>query len=403
MRMTFPATSIYWTFTANDSGNYNAVLTNPAADDATVVSGTMTLDSFTPASVVIRIVAGGHTAIANGKSSGAGNVMSGDWSNDAGQGGTFTITWDTSGPHPYNLPVRLSECEGNMCGGVWTFQDGHGAAKWPNGAFALLTVDHLDFDRIVIKRIDSAGSTPGLTAVYTGKIVGNRIEGDVTWTWRASNSGKWSATIIKPDNYTLLNYNLPCDSSFNGTGAEAADRGANSMEAKNFDKASCWFHLGASNGDANAEGFLASLLYLGLTGPRDFPESFRWANKAAEQGNYLGERCLSLMYKKGEGVAQDLKLAEYWNTLATQTKAAQILAERQAQAAAQQRAAQEANQMQAPQEFSRSAAMFLLSIFGAAVGSDSPNPRYDFQQQMTRGYQNMCMGGDSHACSIVGK
>jgi hypothetical protein len=120
IRMSVSGTSFYWTFTANQSGSYDAALSNAAANHVTVATGAMTLDSFNPDSAVLRIVAGGHTATAKGKVSG-NNALSGDWSNDLGQTGTFTATWDApaaeaSFSHRQQSSVALTECEGaNNC------------------------------------------------------------------------------------------------------------------------------------------------------------------------------------------------------------------------------------------------------------------------------------------------
>jgi hypothetical protein len=52
---------------------------------------------------------------------------------------------------------------------------------------------------VVIQRIDWTGRSAGLTAVYTGQIHGNRIVGDVTWSWyghwKQPAAGTWSATL----------------------------------------------------------------------------------------------------------------------------------------------------------------------------------------------------------------
>lgn len=99
-----------------------------------------------------------------------------------------------------SVPPKLSECEGSRCDGVWTFNGTVGTATWSSGARANLKVDHFDQQGITIQRTDVTGNTPGLTAIYTGKRNGNRIEGDVTWKWPGHwnnpANGKWSATIV---------------------------------------------------------------------------------------------------------------------------------------------------------------------------------------------------------------
>ena len=133
----------YWVFIANKSGNYDAVLSNAAADNTVVTTGTMTLERFTPDSAVIRVVAAGLTASAHGKE--ASNVISGEWSNNAGQKGNFTATWnapaDTSQGQESKL--MMTKCEGvNNCA-TWKFANKKGTylqgiGTWPSGETANL-------------------------------------------------------------------------------------------------------------------------------------------------------------------------------------------------------------------------------------------------------------------------
>lgn len=78
-----------------------------------------------------------------------------------------------------DIPNMMSECEGTGACGVWTFNGTQGTAQWPYGAVANLTVKRFDSDSVVIQRTDPSGSSAGLTAVYTGKIHGSRIDGSV--------------------------------------------------------------------------------------------------------------------------------------------------------------------------------------------------------------------------------
>jgi enterochelin esterase-like enzyme len=107
------------------------------------------------------------------------------------------------------LPSALTEteCEGNQCAsvgesvGAWVFHGSLGDAQWSNGAAAKLVIERFDEGGIDIRRIDLPNSSSyGLTAVYTGTLQGNRIEGSVIWSWNGHwndlhPSGKWSATV----------------------------------------------------------------------------------------------------------------------------------------------------------------------------------------------------------------
>jgi hypothetical protein len=115
----------------------------------------------------------------------------------------FTATWGTAlDSLPGNdqpLPAKITECEGGHCDGVWMFNGRHGVARWSRGSFGKLVVARYGPAGVVIQRVDTAGNTPGLTAVYTGQIHGNHIEGDVTWSWyghwKKPPVGTWSATL----------------------------------------------------------------------------------------------------------------------------------------------------------------------------------------------------------------
>ncbi len=107
-----------------------------------------------------------------------------------------------------NLPSTLTEteCEGTQCAtgrseGTWVFHGSLADARWNNGAEAKLVVQRFDAGGIDIRRIDLPNSSSyGLTAVYTGTLQGNHIDGSVVWSWSGHwndqhPSGHWSATV----------------------------------------------------------------------------------------------------------------------------------------------------------------------------------------------------------------
>jgi hypothetical protein len=102
------------------------------------------------------------------------------------------------------IPNHMSECEGrdNATCGTWTFNGTEGTGQWRSGAFANLTVQQFDPGWVIIRRSDPSGTSPGLTAIYVGKIQGQRVEGTVTWRWLGhwtqEAQGTWFATFGEP-------------------------------------------------------------------------------------------------------------------------------------------------------------------------------------------------------------
>jgi len=106
------------------------------------------------------------------------------------------------------IPTTLNECEANLCAaggagaGKWVFHGVAGEAQWPDGASAKLVVERFDEGGVEIRRIDLPNSSSyGLTAVYSGTLHGNRMDGTVVWSWNGHwegrhPSGEWSATVV---------------------------------------------------------------------------------------------------------------------------------------------------------------------------------------------------------------
>lgn len=109
-------------------------------------------------------------------------------------------------------PLAISECENEECaagkigGNVasWTFEGPRGAALWPRAHTAsTLEVERFDRGGVVIRRTNIPGSAaPGLTAIYTGTLAGDQVNGEVTWTWsgfkQGTARGTWHGQIGSP-------------------------------------------------------------------------------------------------------------------------------------------------------------------------------------------------------------
>jgi len=116
-------------------------------------------------------------------------------------------TFQSAPPDMFPSALTETECEGSPCApgsgsaATWVFHGLSGDALWGNGAVAKLAVVRFDADGIVIQRIDlPTSSTYGSTAIYTGTLHGDHIEGSVVWSWSGhwnggQPSGKWSATV----------------------------------------------------------------------------------------------------------------------------------------------------------------------------------------------------------------
>lgn len=173
---------------------------------------TLTIETFTADRVVLhrtdRAEAPGKalTAVYVGQISPDGNGIADGtvhWTSVFSGTAYFSAAWgDALDSLPGNnatIPTQLVECEGKRCDGAWTFSGRQGTARWSSGAVANLVIARYGPAGVVIQRVDPGGSSPGLTAVYTGQIHGDRIQGDVTWSWYGRwphpRSGTWSATI----------------------------------------------------------------------------------------------------------------------------------------------------------------------------------------------------------------
>jgi hypothetical protein len=114
------------------------------------------------------------------------------------------ISGSSAASQDLRVPERLWVCEGRDNGscGTWSFTGSDGTGRWNNGAVADLVVQQFDSAWIIVRRSDPAGASPGLTAIYRGKLTGDRIEGTVTWTWlghwNKQVEGTWYATMQEP-------------------------------------------------------------------------------------------------------------------------------------------------------------------------------------------------------------
>ena len=242
---------------------------------------------------------------------------------------------------------------------------------------SIYTVESFTRESIILHRTDK-GHFP-LTATLTGRVSddGNSIvNGRIVWTSGNSGSGPfratWGSAILYPeqrdqDEGQRRMLTIPCDASSRVSIEEASERAEQLLEADDLTTATCWMRIGATQGDAGAQGALASILYRGVGVPVNIREAAVWAEKASAQGDFLGEHVLSNMYSKGDGKPKDPAKAEFWRARYEKDKLAHDRAEQQAREAQQQRA-----QAQAQQNAEAGALMLQLLLGAFSVDSESP-------------------------------
>ena len=75
-------------------------------------------------------------------------------------------------------------------------EDGRYAATWAQGSQAVVEVERFGADGMLLRRTNSAGTTPGMQAVYAGTVMNGDVirGGTVTWTTSGQTfSGTWYA------------------------------------------------------------------------------------------------------------------------------------------------------------------------------------------------------------------
>lgn len=286
-----------------------------------------------------------------------------------------------------------------------------GPLMWDNGHYinfgpentSIYTVQSFTHDAVIIHRTDK-GRFP-LTATLTGRMSDDGesvVNGKIYWT--SGNSGsspftaEWGSRILSVDPYEGQQWwlKVPCDASSHISIEKASERAEQLLEADDLIHATCWMRIGATQGDAGAQGALASILYRGIGVPVDIHEAALWAEKAAAQGDFLGEHVLSNMYAKGDGKPKDPAEAEYWRAKYEKDKLAHDRAEEEAKEAQRQRA-----QAQAQQNAEAGVLMLQLLLGAFSVDSESHSSS-GFGPNRYGEYQSGCAAGYSSACARIG-
>ena len=278
---------------------------------------------------------------------------------------------------PDAFPEAISQCEQDQCtrgggGAIWIFEGRHGQALWHFGAVADLTVESYDGRTVVIRRSDPVGTYssrfgPGghFTAVYTGTVQGDHIDGTVIWN--GTGHGTWYATIPK----SLCNPFTQCPLNAN----QVVQLGQNAAKAKQYSAALHCFLIAGWQGNAGAQSLAGLMLRDGVGARPNYPAAFHLLQKSAEQDDYNGELGLAQMYESGMGTPKDPEKAAFWKNRA-------------------QKRAQELRAQQAQRQMNQAVGVLLFLGLAAAIVADaaldgpdnyhSPDHSNDAMDQLNR-------------------
>jgi hypothetical protein len=295
-----------WSFHGNQGvGKW---LTGPAAD--------LTIEHFDSQSVSIRREDTGGTKGLKGRYTGTrkGGHIEGTftWTWPGGAFPSGTVNWiatiegaNTEAMLP--APGALAMCEDAADGcSNWSFQGHDGYGNWSNCASANLSVEHFDGRTITIRRIDATGAWQGLSALYTGTVVGDRIDGAMSWLWQGHDpftigTVAWHATIgtAPAEHAVQVDTAMLCASS--------------ASIAHNYRMASHWFMYAERQGNVRASVNIGILLVNGPEGiPRDYANALKRFQFAGSKGDTLGMNNAALIYQRGLGVAVNPERVKYW-------------------------------------------------------------------------------------------
>jgi TPR repeat protein len=104
---------------------------------------------------------------------------------------------------------------------------------------------------------------------------------------------------------------IPISSSANDE-IEWLQKGNASYEKSDYKQAIHWYKLAAERGDIESQYNLGVMYRNGEGVAQNFEEATHWYKKAAEQGDAQAQHILGTKYDLGEGVTQSFKQAIYW-------------------------------------------------------------------------------------------
>jgi hypothetical protein len=169
-------------------------------------------------------------------------------------------------------------------------------------------VDTLPGGTLVMRRVDMNGTFSGATGIYTGKRLGNRIDGTfkIIWPGHSNNpmEGKWNATAIP----------ARCNPAMDVQTEKNTGTLANMLS----DKAaalSCYTSA-ANKGDGEAEDVAGYYNYVGWGGAPDYQKAQKYLIQSAAQENINAMLSLSQYYRESKWGSPNLQLANYYGNRA---------------------------------------------------------------------------------------
>ena len=96
-------------------------------------------------------------------------------------------------------PVTLKECDLLSRCSRWVFRGSRGVGLGSNGTNETLTLKWLDDGSFMIHCVDEDGPMAGIVEDYTGRVMGNRMEGDLQLIWpghSTSTTSHWFAELM---------------------------------------------------------------------------------------------------------------------------------------------------------------------------------------------------------------
>lgn len=103
----------------------------------------------------------------------------------------------------------------------------------------------------------------------------------------------------------LLSLEQPKRSAYLGDDISQYDLALNYFNESDYPNAFKWAEKAATKGNADAQIMLCALYYEGQGVEQDYSRAFEWCEKSANQGHSDAQSTLGLMYYEGKGVEKD--------------------------------------------------------------------------------------------------